>query len=236
MSSITPRFQNTILAAVGAAYQAAGLEASAMTSAVVPLQRLIAAQPLVVSEVAQLTHQRAATYLAAHAGRPIIEGKNASEPLAGFLYANAAGGWILVEQRDPIARRRFTVAHELGHYLLHFLPRLEQTLTLHGEDLVDFNEELPAPLDLQSDPAAGRVTLDYLLDEASSPDELIRWEFEANRFAAELLMPEELCRSMAHQYESRYGRKRQVLARRLTTEFLVSQAAMLRRLDELQIA
>ena len=238
MSLIIPEDRRRgITMAVSAAYQTAGLEVDAMERAVAPLQQLIAAQPLVVSEVPKLTHQRAATHLAAHAGRAIIEDGNAAERLAGLLYANAAGGWILVDQEDLLARRRFSVAHELGHYFLHFLPLLEQASAFQSEDVFDFNEELPAPSDIEKDPNVGHIDASSLpegvLAEVSSLDQ---WEAEANYFAAEILMPEATCRIFAQRYASRYGNKRQVLARRLTTEFLVSQAAMLRRLEELHIA
>lgn len=47
------------------------------------------------------------------------------DELAGFLYVNTSYGCIFVEANDRLTRRRFSVAHELGHYLLHFLPLLE---------------------------------------------------------------------------------------------------------------
>jgi Zn-dependent peptidase ImmA (M78 family) len=65
------------------------------------------------------------------------------------------------------------------------------------------------------------------------PTEVEQMEAEANRFAAALLMPADRCRTLALRYAEQYGGKRAVLARRLCTEFLVSQAAMLRRLTDL---
>jgi Zn-dependent peptidase ImmA (M78 family) len=43
--------------------------------------------------------------------------------LAGLLFVTPEGGCILVRANDPIARRRFSAAHELGHYLMHFRPQ-----------------------------------------------------------------------------------------------------------------
>ena len=48
--------------------------------------------------------------------------------MAGYLFAyqrdESSYGCILVKQDDPVERRRFSAAHELGHYLPHFLPLL----------------------------------------------------------------------------------------------------------------
>jgi IrrE N-terminal-like domain len=58
--------------------------------------------------------------------------------LAGFLYAwpyrNAVWGCLLVEQNDIVERRRFSAAHELGHYMLHFRPAI-QAEREHGRRL-----------------------------------------------------------------------------------------------------
>ena len=61
-------------------------------------------------------------------------------------------------------RRRFTVAHEIGHFVLHA-------------------------------PGATGVVFCRVTDAPEAPKQLI--EREANRFAAELLMPEDLVRSEA---------------------------------------
>jgi Zn-dependent peptidase ImmA (M78 family) len=58
-------------------------------------------------------------------------------------------------------------------------------------------------------------------------------EREANRFAAAVLMPEETCRKLVDIYQSRYGDRRPVLARRMATDFLVSRLAMRWRLGNL---
>jgi Zn-dependent peptidase ImmA (M78 family) len=60
-------------------------------------------------------------------------------------------------------------------------------------------------------------------------------EREANQFAAELLMPPEVCAALITHFLSRYGSRRDVLAKRLATELLVSQTAMLNRLKYLRL-
>ncbi|HEY7424704.1 MAG TPA: hypothetical protein VH682_10790, partial [Gemmataceae bacterium] len=84
----------------------------------VPLDRLIATYNLVHEEVSGLTRAAAGAFLARWGvHRPELLEDTA--PLAGFLFANARGGYILARADDPLPRRRFTAAHELGPYLLH---------------------------------------------------------------------------------------------------------------------
>ncbi len=70
---------------------------------------------------------------------------------------------IVINSQHPSVRQRFTIAHELGHLLLH------RYMTPHadGRFQVRFRDEL-----------SGTGT--------------VREEIEANQFAAELLMPESL--------------------------------------------
>jgi Zn-dependent peptidase ImmA (M78 family) len=61
-------------------------------------------------------------------------------------------------------------------------------------------------------------------------------EREANQFAAELLMPAAACRALVERFWPTFGRRADVLTRRMANEFLVSQAAMKRRLFNLGLA
>src|SRR5439155_18530777 len=89
--------------------------------------------------------------------------------LAGFVFVAGRVGWAFVSEADSLARRRFTAAHELGHFILHravmgrFRADTEATLREADEEVAD------------------------------------RMEREANRFAAELLMPADICRARAEQ-------------------------------------
>jgi Zn-dependent peptidase ImmA (M78 family) len=91
-----------------------------------------------------------------------IRRDDADEGRSGFLVRHTDSGRAVigVNDRHPKPRQRFTIAHELGHYLLH-----------EGE-LVHFDAERPG----------FRVNL---RSEGTSSD----MEREANLFAAELLMP-----------------------------------------------
>jgi Zn-dependent peptidase ImmA (M78 family) len=83
----------------------------------------------------------------------------------------------------------------------------------------------------------GRFRTDTkILDDAEDTDDLER---EANRFAAELLMPEEVCRAreaeLREEDKARGGCPRGVLAYRLASELLVSREAIRYRLAGLGV-
>lgn len=199
-------------------------------SRVVPLQLLLAGQGLNPSEHPSLKRREAAAYLSQQLPYDVEIAGDPDDELSGYLFANRTAGWILVDRRDPIARRRYTVAHELGHYLLHARPRLEA-----GD--AEFSELQPKSTNIPSDDApfgAGGevqvVTRDDALERGTAT-----WEAEANQFAAALLMPADLCQALAEQFGPRCGNRRAVLAKRLAGELLVSQEAMTYRLVALGI-
>jgi hypothetical protein len=228
-----------IQTAVRKAYESAGMPVATGLSNIVPLRRLVAAHPLFVDEVSDLCPRVAAAHMRARAGREIVRPTQAEEELAGFLYANAAGGWILVRQGDFLPRRRFTIAHELGHYLLHFLPILEYNAASQPDHPLDLSESLPPAKEVAKTEETGAGSLVIHGAHGRQPgmiDGEERLEEQADLFAAELLMPSDVCRALVQQFAPRYGARASVLARRLAGELLVSEAAMARRLRELQVA
>ena len=104
-----------------------------------------------------------------------IKRDQVDEGLSGFIVRSAKGGkaMIGVNRNHHPNRQRFTIAHELGHYLLH------------ENEVVHFDGERPG------------FTV-HLRDHASSEgkDDLER---EANLFAAELLMPARFLRKDVHE-------------------------------------
>jgi Zn-dependent peptidase ImmA (M78 family) len=125
------------------------------------------------------------------------------EPLAGFLFVTPSVGLVFVNASDSVPRQRFTAAHELGHYLLH---RGKMTGTAFAD--TDNDVELT---DQQSD----------------------RHEREANRFATELLMPEEVVVGRAVAFRKAFGVcPRGALAYQLAADLLVSREAMVYRLND----
>lgn len=90
------------------------------------------------------------------------------ESLSGFMLVEGGKAIIGVNRKDGDRRQRYTIAHELGHYVLH-------------------DRSLPF-----MDPSTARVQVmprDKLSSQGTDPREI-----EANIFAAELLMPEDLVR------------------------------------------
>jgi Zn-dependent peptidase ImmA (M78 family) len=132
--------------------------------------------------------------------------------LAGLLYVTPEGGCILVRANDPIARRRFSAAHELGHYLMHFRPQW----------LAD---------DEITDDEPGAIAADE--GEESAAAALDKREHEANRFAAELLMPEPIVRGLYDFYAARFGDTPRFIEGHIAGDLLVSRQAIRRRLADL---
>jgi len=185
----------------------------------VPLDTLIRTYNLAHEEVPSLTRAVAGVFLARWGVRrpELLED---AAPLAGFLFANAKGGYILVRADDPLPRRRFTAAHELGHYLLHFLPRWQA------------EKDLEAYL-VQDD------GVDTVREEEKTADDktlsLPEMERQANQFAAELLMPETVCRSTCERYANQFRTTARYLEHHLASHLLVSREAVRWRLRSLNL-
>lgn len=104
--------------------------------------------------------------LANREGIKVNNAKFSDENLSGLVAKRGPNVTILVNQTDVPFRKRFTIAHELGHHFLHLL---------EDGDFVD------TQVDLFRDAEAGEA--------APKPVEV-----QANQFAAALLMPAELVR------------------------------------------
>lgn len=95
--------------------------------------------------------------------------------LSGALYRRGGTCVIGINKNDNGLRQRFTVAHEIGHLVLH-----------DGSVYIDRQQtgELSKPSETQN---GKRFFRDKVSSMASDPQEI-----EANRFAAALLMPQSL--------------------------------------------
>jgi len=137
----------------------------------------------------------------------------------------------LVRSDDPVARRRFTIGHEVGHFVLHFLSSLASAPT--GSE-VEFRDELIGGT--KQEPERSEGTLMFTAD--STPRtvplvDIIQMEEEADRFAAELLLPEAVVRGLVAMHLARSNGQQIVLTRLLARACLVSRSAMSRRLGVL---
>jgi len=130
------------------------------------------------------------------------------DPILGFLITHRHRGWAYINATDILPRRRFTAAHELGHFILH------RDLMPTGY-LSDTNESILESMD---------------------GEELKAMEQEANQFAVELLMPASVCRQRAEELQKTHGCcPRTVLTYRIAAELLVSREAMRYRLQALEL-
>lgn len=216
----------TVAEAIAKLYRLADVPASSVSQGIVRLSELLGGYNLTVTELPRLTHQTAMNFLLQHGAMLEPGGVMSQDALAGFLYVNTHYGSVFVERDDPVVRRRFSVAHELGHYLLHFEPLL-QARAMNGEqETYEIMEGLPRA-DEDTDPdtvPTGTLHLSQQTDLTLLLPPFEQMEREANHFAAELLMPVEVLYALAtHTFSYLQGEE---LVWRLATELLVSQATM----------
>lgn len=129
--------------------------------------------------------------------------------VSGVLLTEPSGEIIIgVNEGHHINRQRFTIAHEFGHFLLH--KERDETLV---SNLLTSKEVV------------------YFRNEDSSKGEHRR-EVQANQFAAELLMPEDLIRL---RVGTKIKQQDETMIRDLSSEFMVSVQSMMFRLINLQL-
>jgi Zn-dependent peptidase ImmA (M78 family) len=148
--------------------------------------------------------------IAEHYGIRVRE-SDLEDSLSGFLIRDNEGrAFIGVNRSNGEARKRFTIAHELGHYFLH-----DQTMPF-------------------IDGPTGRFKV-LPRDEVSAEGSDVR-EVEANRFAAELLMPEEHLRDDLEGHghiDLFHDEDTDSVIKMLATKYGVSVRAMTIRLERL---
>ena len=143
--------------------------------------------------------------LARGCGARIVQVPGEDDNIDGFLYREGGEIVIGVNRDQAFVRRRFTVAHELGHLLLHE----------YGQIHVD---------------RGFRVRL----RSSVSSEGIDQDEMEANRFAAEILMPLDFLRAdiAKRVFDLADDRELQALAKR----YGVSTQALAIRLNGLGYA
>ena len=128
----------------------------------------------------------------------IVERQVTSFAAALLMHPDKAWGSIVIAKGTPPRRRRFSIAHELGHFLL------SSHHPCHGAQF-------------------SCSTSDLRISTSKATDREKRMEAEANRFAAHLLMPPARLRA---NLQSRQPDLADVV--RLAAQFDVSKAAMTR--------
>lgn len=138
-------------------------------------------------------------------GVQVVENLTAGgREFAAFLRADTQ--LIVVEANHHEHRRRFSVAHEIGHYVMHFDLKAGASGRFHCA---------PSDMDVAYLPPGSRTSTQQHLFQ----------EWEANLFAAELLMPEKPFLAM---FKATRGNKR-----RLVEQFNVSLRSVEIRLERL---
>ncbi len=215
-------------------YRISGVSQPSDRRRVVLLADLLGGYNLTCREIPGLTTEAASNFLLRRGA--ILEplGNSNQEPLAGYINVNTIGGNIFVERTDLIVRRRFSVAHELGHYVLHFLPLIESGVFEQYEQCEIVEALTPFPLEEDADELpTGRIYLPERADLASLLPPYEQMEREANQFAAELLMPEYTVRALLDRYAA--SCQGDDLVWRLASELLVSRSAVRWRLRNLRL-
>lgn len=127
------------------------------------------------------------------------------ETLSGFAYQKHGMKFIGVNSTESQERQRFTIAHELGHLYLHRRP-------------VSYD--------------AGTSVMMFRNSRSSDGADIK--EIEANRFAAELLMPEQRVRAdLKKRGEIDLFGDNSKLIKELAEKYRVSEQAMAIRLNTL---
>jgi Predicted Zn peptidase len=205
---------------VAALYRTVDLPPPSISYPIAPLGPLLDALPLVCREIPGLTSRAAEAYLLRRGGLPesFAPGVATDEPLAGFLYAGDDQSFVFLRADDPVFRRRFSLAHELGHLVLHLPGWLEGQMESGTELLDHFTPDQAESRGAATDTGSHSFR-----------------ESEADAFAAELLMPAPLMRHLVAAAR-RDGLSGTGLAEWVAITLLVSRAAVGRRLVALGLA
>jgi IrrE N-terminal-like domain len=149
------------------------------------------AVPLCVDDVSGLTIRRALLWMHQQGIEWPVEPTDT--PLHGVLFAHRGQGFALIEADDEPDERRFTVAHELAHFLRDYLQPRERVVRLFGESsLAVLEGERPPLWNERFHAMLRRIPLGYhthLLARGPGTDEEQFAEYEADLLAWELLAP-----------------------------------------------
>lgn len=155
---------------------------------------------------------------------PFAEEPGAARSVHGCIVVLAGHGILFVDGADNAAELRFTIAHEIGHFLAdHLLPR-RKALAHYGDDILDVLDAKRQPTERERwSSILGGLQLDgyrSYLPRGEGDDsglELWRVESRADRIGAALLAPPGLVLSAARGYG--YSERRKNAIHALTSTF-----------------
>ena len=126
--------------------------------------------------------------------------------ISGILYIEKGKGVIGYNKNESEVRQRFTIAHEIGHYLLH---RLDREIFYEKEFKL------------------------YRNSKSSTGEE--EMEREANAFAAALLMPKDRLQKEIEKIHFDFVSDKDEMLEKLAKSFKVSNQAMMYRILNLRL-
>ncbi len=155
---------------------------------------VIWAFPLEISRILHLQVSDVRTKLRRHG--IALEVTGSERRLRGCLVAYGEGGLILLDASDPPEEQRFTLAHELAHYLLDYYTPRQRALAALGESIRPVLDGLrPPTLEERVHALLSRVSLGVLQHLMERPEAglptgaVLDAEDWADRLALELLAP-----------------------------------------------
>jgi len=142
-----------------------------------------------------------------------------SRAVRGCLIAYGGHGAIFVDGSDPADEQRFTIAHELGHFISDYLMVRETAVSKFGEIITDVLDGLRRPTVTERVHAAlistSLVIYTNLMerDETSNSAHPGVWKIEdrADRIALALLAPPEEVLEIADTSENNFQQRHQTM-------------------------
>jgi len=137
-------------------------------------------------------------------------------------------GFLFVDQSDSEAERRFTIAHEIAHFLLDYVTPRQKVLDIFGDSIRPVLDGERTPTRLESiDAMLSKVNFGVYVDMMSRSAEggieqgaILHAEDNADRLAFELLAPaEHVLNQIAVLQAKRSFERTRVIASLLVTEY-----------------
>lgn len=140
-----------------------------------------------------------------------IVGYDFGEQISGVLVVKDNKATIGYNKENSIVRRRFSIAHEISHFLLHWKPSNKQDVFVDKDLFMKFRN----------------TANEYNQEE-------VHQEIEANALAAAILMPKHFIEKEIKKVEYQTLEEVEII-KKLASTFKVSEPAMTYRLANLQM-
>ncbi|MGK7933182.1 MAG: ImmA/IrrE family metallo-endopeptidase [Microcystaceae cyanobacterium] len=126
-----------------------------------------------------------------------IASQNSSSRLHGCLVAYAGGGHIFLDETDSLNEQRFSLAHEVAHFILDYQQPRQKAIAEAGQEIVEVLDGIrEITIDERITAILSNITIgpyinliERLQDGTLSSSQSIEIEDRADRLALELLAP-----------------------------------------------